>query len=130
MHICCTCSRKIFQQRGGCKRDIARIQKIHYDRVCTYHFEGVEERQPFQNPILTIQDCSADGNPLGPPDPSKASVTKESIGCAPLSDDAQPIHFPRAYRASTHTLIVGTGFQNARFRIQNHFFCLGGRPIL
>lgn len=48
-------------------KEISRAyKKIHYDRVCTYHLKAWRERQPFQNPILTIQDCSADGNPLGP----------------------------------------------------------------
>lgn len=69
--------------------------------------------------------------PTWPLDPLKhPSYESRSIGCAPLSDDAQPISFPPRFTEPDSHLIVGTGFQNARFRIQNHFFCLGGRPTI
>lgn len=46
------------------------------------------------------------------------------------ANNAQPISFPPRFTEPDSHLIVGTGFQNARFRIQNHFFCLGGRPTI
>lgn len=131
MHICCTCSRKIFQQRGGCKRDIARIQKNPLRPRLHLSLEGVEGETTLSKSHPNDSRLLRRWQPTWPLDPLKhPSYESRSIGCAPLSDDAQPISFPPRFTEPDSHLIVGTGFQIARFRIQNHFFCLGGRPTI
>lgn len=116
------------------------VARAVYRRIQLAYYDEDNEAEPQTIPLVKTALSKSHPNdsrllrrwqPTWPLDPLKhPSYESRSIGCAPLSDDAQPISFPPRFTEPDSHLIVGTGFQNARFRIQNHFFCLGGRPTI